>query len=268
MGVKTWPEITSPANPKLKELRKLLRARKKTGAEFAAEGMQLLTRALGHLPVKLIVISPDMRGRLPEDLVTQISSSEVPTYWLAPGLFQKVSRRELASGVAFIAEAKQATLADLPLDRAVVALDRASNPRNIGAIARTVEAANLGGLVLLGNHADPYSYESVRASMGSLMELPVVACQNEELVAWVIRQRRALVGTSGGASQSIWDLELPGNGVILFGNEQEGLPDSLINKCDCLVKIPYNPAVDSLNLAAAAAIICFDYVRQHGLGLQ
>lgn len=257
--------ITSAANPKLKGLRALLRGGGRSQpAAFAAEGMQLLTRALqAGVSLDYVVVSggPDA---LPTDVAALLQEARVPVYSVSPELFAKVSRRNKPLGVAFLGRLPLAQLSDLDPRVPVLALDRASNPRNIGAIARTCEAAGLGGLVLVGAHGDPFSYESVRASMGSVFGVPIAACSPEELVGWAESSGRDLIGTSGGATKTLWDLTIPETAVILFGNEGEGLTQYLLDACNQVLKIPFNPAVDSLNLAAAAAVVAFDYVRQSG----
>ncbi len=258
--------ITSSANPKLKTLRARLRGsgRRSDSGGFAAEGMQLLTRALqAGVALDYVVVSGGPEA-LPADVVQLLEEARVPVYSVSPELFAKVSRRNKPLGVAFCGRVPHAQLSDLVPSLPVLALDRASNPRNIGAIARTCEASGLGGLLLVGAHGDPYSYESVRASMGSVFGVPIVSCSAAQLVDWSRASGRELIGTSGAAQQTLWQTEIPALSVLLFGNEGEGLPQDLLGACDQVLKIPFNPAVDSLNLAAAAAVVAFDYVRQTG----
>lgn len=258
--------VTSAANPRVKEARALLRGRKpgKAGSLFAGEGMQLATRALtGGADVEYLLMSQDVADFLPVDFAAAVGARGVQVL-VAPGaLFQKVSRRSMPSGVVFVAREPRSGFGDLPEDVPVLVLDRASNPRNIGAIARTCEAAGLGGLVLAGHHADPFGYESVRASMGSVFGVPIVGCTDDELIEWVRSSGRVLIGTSGAAEQSLWQAELPASSAIMFGNEGEGLSEHLLSACDELLKIPYNQAVDSLNLGAAVAVVAFEYRRRN-----
>lgn len=261
-------EVSSAANPKIKEIRALLRGRKpsKDGPRFAAEGLQLLTRALrSEMRVEYVVFSEDVADTLPVDISDLLDDRRTPCYRVPDNLFQKVSRRDMDSGAAFVARENGVGLEDLPLNVPVLILDRVSNPRNVGAIARTCEAAGLGGLVLTGRHVDPFSYESVRASMGSVFGIPVVGCSEEDMLGWVKESDRPLIGTSGAATDDLWDADLPSNSAIMFGNEGEGLSQHLIASCDDLIKIPYNTAVDSLNLGAAVAVVSFEYRRRNPL---
>lgn len=233
---------------------------------FAGEGLQLLTRALASdMTVDYVVFSEERADLLPKDLADLLDASQVRCFRVPEALFEKVSRRDMRSGAAFVATAQRRSLGDLPRDIPVVVLDRVSNPRNAGAIARTCEAAGLGGLVLTGSHVDPYSYESLRASMGSVFGVPIVSCTEEEMLGWVSSTQRVLVGTSGGAEENLWSAVLPSSSVLMFGNEGEGLSDHLISACEKLVKIPFNMAVDSLNLGAAVAVVAFEYRRRNPL---
>ena len=261
-------DVSSASNPKIKEIRGLLRGRKPGHADnrFAGEGLQLLTRALAaNIAVDYVVFSEDTANLLPVDLARMLDRSHTRCFRVPEALFEKVSRRSMRSGAAFAATAIGDSLDDLPREVPVLVLDRDSNPRNVGAIARTCEAAGLGGLILTGSHVDPYSYESLRASMGSVFGIPIVSCGEEEMLGWISSNQRTLIGTSGAAREDLWEEDLPASSALMFGNEGEGLSEYLISVCDSLVKIPYNSAVDSLNLGAAVAVVAFEYRRRNPL---
>ncbi|MFZ1381258.1 MAG: RNA methyltransferase [Scrofimicrobium sp.] len=259
-------DVSSASNPAIKELRALLRGRKSSrgDARFAGEGIQLLTRALtSDVTVDYVVLSEDFADLLPIDLAELLDDSRARCFRISESLFEKMSRRNMRSGAAFVATARAHSLTDLLKDAPILVLDRVSNPRNVGAIARTCEAAGLGGLILTGSHVDPFSYESLRASMGSVFGVPIVSCSEKEMLGWVSSNLRTLIGTSGGAEDDLWNAALPASSALMFGNEGEGLSDHLIATCDALVKIPYNAAVDSLNLGAAVAVVAFEYRRRN-----
>lgn len=256
--------IHSPANPRVKEARALLRGGKADSGEFAGEGMQLLTRALhSRLPVRYVLAAEDTASSLPLDVEQLLIEHSADLFAVPGSLFAKISRREMTAGVIFVAEPISATEADLEPNRPILALDRVRNPRNIGAIARTCEAAALGGIVLLGAHVDAFGYEALRASMGSVFGVPIVSMAPEEFSRWTSENGRTLIGTSGAAEQSLWEAELPADSVFLFGNEAQGLDSTLIELCSALVKIPYNEQVDSLNLAASVAVVSFEFRRRN-----
>ena len=139
----------------------------------------------------------------------------------------------------------------------MLALDRIRDPRNLGAVMRTAEAVGARLLVLVGSCCDPYSPEAVRASAGSLFALPVMKAPTERFLGLVQRWSGDVIGTDLAAGQ---DFRHPRRGPVLLvmGNESDGLSPDLSRACTRLVRIPMRPAVSSLNLAVAAALMLYE----------
>jgi TrmH family RNA methyltransferase len=146
-----------------------------------------------------------------------------------------------------------------------VALDRVRDPGNLGTIIRTVDAVGAKGVILVGDTTDPYSLETVRATMGSLFSVPLARAREEEFLAWRKGCGARVVGThlEGAIDYRIEDY---GSGavVLLMGNEQQGLPPSLAGTCDALVRIPQAGRADSLNLSVATGVMLYE-IRRNAL---
>jgi TrmH family RNA methyltransferase len=223
--------IASPHNEKLKLLRKL-RERKHREREglFATEGEDLVEAGLaaGVEPRFLLVAAG-----------SGLAGEEVD-----PGLLAEASA--LGSGTRAIA-VWPVRWAD-SIEPPCVYLHGVGDPGNVGAIVRTAHAL-LGGSVVLGpDCADPHGPKAVRASMGSIFGAPLARAD----LADTPRPRAALVAHGGEGPEA-----LAGAQTVCLGAERDGLPESVLAKCELRVTIPLRAGTaESLNVAAAAAIAC------------
>ena len=222
--------ITSAANEKLKLVRKLQseRWREKLGL-FVAEGEDLIeaARAAGVEPVELLVAGENVAP----ELLAGVTDLPHPPRVVA------VYRR-----------------ADLPGNSLLlgVALWHVADPGNVGAIVRT--AAAFGASVALSaGCADPTSARALRASAGAIFRVPLAGFDEA-------RGRRIALVAHGGRPLAEVALEQPFTFVL--GAEREGLPDEIVARCDDAATIPVADAVESLNVAATAAIALHEAVRR------
>jgi len=125
----------------------------------------------------------------------------------------------------------------------VVALDGVQDPGNVGTIVRLAAAFDAGGVVLLPRCADAYGPKAIRASAGAILNVPIAEMTIDELLA---RNTPIFAADARGSS------ELP-HGVIVFGSEGQGISPQL--RGAKLVRIDMSNRVESLNVAAAAAIL-------------
>ena len=144
-----------------------------------------------------------------------------------------------------------------------VALDHITDPQNLGAIARAAAGAGAQGLIVPKNRSAPLSSAAVKASAGALATLPVARVTNlaralDELAA----QGIGVVGASASGGKAPWEVDLGGAVVVVVGSEHKGLGRNILKRCREIVTIPLAPGVESLNVAAATAIILYERMRQ------
>lgn len=145
----------------------------------------------------------------------------------------------------------------------LVCLDAVQDPGNAGTIIRTAEAAGAVGVIALQGSVDLFAPKVLRSAMGSSFRLPVVAdVAPPDLLAACHEARIQTVATSGEAGISYDEFNWTGAGVVIFGNEANGISGALTEHCDASVRIPIRPPVNSLNVAASAAVILFEAERQ------
>ncbi len=261
--------VTSAANPVVKRFRLLAADRKHRRRQraFVVEGLQPVWRAVtAGWPVEQLLVAPQLLASQPaRDMVAELERQGVPVARLSAELFGRLSDRDGPSGLAAIVGGGIGDLAGLPVrpDGVYLALHQLQNPGNIGTIVRTADAAGAAGVILLGNTADPLSATAVKASMGSLFAVPLAGAPGaSELLAWAGEHGIQLVALSGAGSAGLWQAEFRRPLVVLLGNEGAGLPPELVADAALSVRIPMEGTAESLNVAAAAAIVLYELKRR------
>jgi 23S rRNA (guanosine2251-2'-O)-methyltransferase len=149
-------------------------------------------------------------------------------------------------------------------DALVVALDQIQDPRNLGAICRSAEAAGASGVVIPERRAAAITPAASKTSAGAVEHLAIAHVRN--LADWLLAAKEDgawIYGADAEAEAVYTDTDLAGGKVVLvLGSEGEGLRPRVADCCDALVSIPVGGAVGSLNVAAAAAILLFEATRQ------
>ena len=266
-------EVTSLANPIIKDIKALSqkKGREETGT-FMAEGLKLVIDALElGWSITTLVYAKNAKDK---PLVTKVAARTVAAGGLVLEVSEKVlsaiTRRDNPQMVAGVFKTKWRPLSDIrpAANETYIALDRVRDPGNLGTIIRTADAAGASGVILVGECTDPFSLETVRATMGSVFALPVTRATPEEFLAWKKSAGVSVVAThlAGAVDYRTVDYKKKPV-VVLMGNEQQGLPDQLAKEADQLARIPQAGLADSLNLAVATAVMLFE-ARRHLLTLE
>ena len=239
--------VTSLANPTVKAVRALhLRKGREQSGLFLAEGLKIVAAAveLGHKP--RILLHGDAASDHP--LLRQAAAAAGETLAVSAAILAKVSRRENPQTVLGVFEQTFAPLAALrPSDaKCWVALQAVRDPGNLGAVIRTADAAGCGAVILVGDCCDPFSVESVRATMGSIFAVKIAKTGVTDFVTWLKAWPGGIVGTLLTASSDFRAVAYRDPTLILMGNEQAGLPPALSAACEVNVKIPMRGHADSL----------------------
>jgi TrmH family RNA methyltransferase len=263
--------ITSAANPLVKRIRLLAnrKHRREQGA-FVVEGIQPVWRAVtAGWQIEALVVDPDLRpDSAAAAMVDEQEARGVRVARLSHELFKRLSSRQGQAGLAAIVRSKQPALADLNLgpDSIFVALHRIGNPGNLGTIIRTADAVGGAGVILIGDATDPYSPTAIKASMGSLFAIKVVHVPAQEpFLTWAGENGVEVLAASGQAGLAHWDASYSLPLAVLLGSEGEGLPADLLASASRQIKIPMTGTAESLNVAAAAAVLLYE-VRRHKIG--
>ena len=260
-------EVTSLANPLVKDIKSLaLKKFRDQQNAFMAEGLKLVIDALDlGWRINALVFAKTGKGN---PAVEKAAARTVAAGGLVLEVSEKVlsaiTRRDNPQMVVGVFEQRWTPLKDIrPAAGDVwVALDRVRDPGNLGTIIRTVDAVGAKGVILVGDTTDPFAVETVRATMGSIFAVPVARASEAEFLAWRGGFKGLVAGTHLKGAVDYRSVDYAGKPVLLMmGNEQQGLPDSLAAACDRLLIIPQAGRADSLNLAVATGVMLFEIRR-------
>lgn len=257
-----WITVDDFDDPQLDPYRRLKRTNESSRrGRFIAEGDKLVRRLLeSRLAVESILVNRANCAAF-RDLVPEATPAlVVPDEWVERLVGFNFHRGILACGL----RPRGTTLSDLmPSDEApvrIVVCPNVQDPENLGAILRLGRAFGVGGVVLGPECADPFSRRVQRVSMAHVYRLPIVTTDD---VAGALRTMRERYGVESWATVLAPDAETfgrrapPRRLALAFGGEGHGLPEAVVAACDRRVTIPMPPDVDSLNVAATAAVMLY-----------
>lgn len=259
--------VTSLTNPTVKDIRALQQRkyRRETG-RFVAEGLKLVTDAVEvDWPIDILVYAEKVASQ-PQvaQVAAKVKARGGLILQVSEPVLAKITHRENPQMVVGVFRQKLIRLSDIePGGTTVwVALEGIKDPGNLGTVIRTVDSVGASGVILVGDTVDPFSIETVRATMGSIFAVPIARATVAEFLAWKAGFPGPVVGTHLAGAVDYRTLNYPEPMILLMGNEQSGLPQPVAEACDCLVKIPMAGKADSLNLAVSTGIMLYEIRRE------
>ena len=249
--------ITSRKNPLLVKIRQLAaggsRERRRAG-EYLGDGTKLLEEALKwHVPLTAVAVSEGLD--LPE-LPPQVRAVQVPR-----DVMETISPMKSPQGALFLAQLPATEPPKTLEGGRWLVLDGVQDPGNVGTIWRTADALGADGLLLVNGCADPYGPKAVRASMGACFRLPVYETDVDRLCAILERSRLSLSATALREDTVSLERAELSRGAVVIGSEGRGVSPALLVRCRQTIKIPMRERCESLNAAAAAAIVLWEMAR-------
>lgn len=261
-------EALTPKNHRLKRLRRLVNqsAERRAGGVFVVEGPNLVGEALtSELTVSELFV--EVGYELPHSLEQRVLESAVQVHRVVAGGLDGPLSTVTPQPVAAVVAQRSWQLADLDTTKPVLILIDGRDPGNVGALCRTAEAAGFAGLVLGGSSVDPTNPKVVRAAAGASLRLPIVVADysTSELFEALQEQNRLVLATTVNDGHDVLthdqvDLTVA---AIVLGNEAKGLDQEIVAAADHAVTIELAGPTESLNVAAAGAVLCFEALRQN-----
>jgi len=197
------------------------------------------------------------KGRAPEE-VRALEASGIEVVETTEKVFSSLSTLESPEGILAVARRPKRPAENLPAEGIVLVSAGIQDPGNVGALARVAEAAGARALVLSKGSADPFSPKALRGSMGSLLRIPVFEIDDLSILRTRGFRLAALVPRGGvDFREADWTPPV----AILLGREGSGLGDAALAGADFRVTIPMRGAVESLNVATAAALVLYEATR-------
>ena len=255
--------ISSRDNPLYKELKQLAtssQARRRAGRTLL-DGIHLCEAYLEHVGMPTLCVASQGALADPEvaALVTRCDNRHIQGIVLPDALYHALSQVEHGVGLLFVIDTPQ-TETPTSLTQSAVLLDNLQDPGNLGSILRSAAAAGIARVYCSTGTAFAWSPKVLRAGMGAHFLLEIF--ENVDLAMLMRSAAVPIVATSSHARQQLYELDLRQPTAWLFGHEGQGVSDDLLALATRQVGIPHLGPIESLNVAASAAVCFFEQVRQ------
>jgi 23S rRNA (guanosine2251-2'-O)-methyltransferase len=222
--------------------------------------------------IEKIMIQSGLANDLLKELIEMAKKNHVPYTFVPQEKLKKFTTKNHQGVICLLASVTYASLDNL-IDRAytegrepfLLILDRITDVRNFGAIARTAECAGIDGIVVGEKGSAPITSDAMKTSAGALNHLAV--CREKDLkktIKYLRENGIKVIACTEKASESIFTASLSGPIALIMGSEEDGISDTLLREADELVKIPMKGKIGSLNVSVATGIAIYEVVRARG----
>lgn len=259
--------LTSLQNPRVKEVIRLRdrKPRDETGL-FVIEGFREIQRAVqnGIRPLSLFICPTFFLGVNEPLLIERCRASGTEILECSPAVFSKMAYRDRPEGLLAVARQFRRKLENIPLSTCPLLLvaEGVEKPGNLGTLIRSADAAGADAVIVADPRTDLFNPNVIRSSTGVVFALPVAVTEAPLLLAWLRKQRIAILAASPHATCDFYDADLAAPVAIAVGSEQYGLTESWMKEADLTVRIPMRGQADSLNVAQAATLLLYEALRQ------
>ena len=255
-------KLTSRQHPIVKRFRRLA-ARRSGETAILLDGEHLIAEAIAS-GLRLDTVLIDGRRTA---LARRAQEAGATIYETTAAVIAAASPVQSSSGIVAIAAWSPQPCADglsAPAGAPPLALGLVDvqDPGNVGSAVRAAHALGATGVLALDRTADPAGWKALRGAMGSTFHFPVARCSLRDAVAEAKRRGLAIAAAVASEGSPIHEANLRQPLLVLLGNEGAGLPDDTVAGAAMRITIPMREGVDSLNVAATAALILYEARRQ------
>lgn len=220
--------------------------------------------------IEKIFIQAGLNNDLTKELIALAKEKEVPLSFTPQQKLNKLSSKNHQGVICLLSAVKYAVLEDL-IDQAYsngkepffLILDRITDVRNFGAIARTAECADLTGIIIPDKGNAPITGDAMKTSAGALSYLPVCRIRDLKKTIQTLKDNGIQVlAVTEKASVDLYQVDLVSPVALILGSEEDGISPLLLKEADQLVKIPMYGNIASLNVSVSAGIALYEVIRQ------
>ena len=253
--------LTAREERTLRDLRR--RRIRESEGHFLAEGVRVVEDLLGSsIPIRWLAVASSLgdteRGGA---LLHEVGRRGLPLRVLPDADFERHAATDSPQGVIAVAEIPRWSLDDLhgsPTSGVVLVLDAVQDPGNFGTLVRSAEALGAAGVIALPGTVDAWNAKAVRAAVGSSFRQPIVPAPWDEARDWLRAAGFCILAAEVGGEPVRAGA---GKAALVVGNEGGGVSPEVLAAADLRVGIPLRGRAESLNVAAAAAILLYELTR-------
>lgn len=220
--------------------------------------------------IEKIYLGRTAKGELMSALKKELKEREIVWQEVPNERLDKFTRNNHQEVVCFISPVHYHSISQLipsifergetPL---ILILDRITDVRNFGAIARTAECAGIHAIVIPAKGAAQVSADAIRTSAGALSKIPV--CREPHLrttIKFLQESGIKVIAATEKGSDYLYQSDMSGPLAIVMGSEEDGVSDDIIRTCDEILRIPIIGSITSLNVSVACGVMIYEAVRQ------
>jgi 23S rRNA (guanosine2251-2'-O)-methyltransferase len=220
--------------------------------------------------IEKIMVQSGLNNDLIKELISVARAHEVPFTFVPAEKLKRLSTKNHQGVICILSSVSYASLENIihavfseGREPFFLLLDRVTDVRNFGAIARTAECAGIDAIVIGEKGNAPITSDAMKTSAGALNHVPV--CRERDLkktIKFLQESGLQVVACTEKASKTIYEVEFKGPTALILGSEEDGIADSLLREVDELAKIPMKGKIGSLNVSVAAGVAIYEVVRQ------
>lgn len=253
--------ISAKDNARIKRLSKLQKSSRFRAEEgfFVLEGLRTIDDAADNgIILSELYFTEEIYSKHTAHIKKFAQSSDFSAI-IGKGAANAISDTSSPQGIFALCKMPEFAM-ELSAGKKYLALENLQDPSNLGAISRTAEALGIDGLIITENSCDPFSPKSLRASMGTLLRMPImmVADMTEFLKETKIPSYACVVRND---AKKISEVSFGDGAICVIGNEANGLTEETQNVCSDQITIPMRGRAESLNAAVAASIVMWEMVK-------
>jgi TrmH family RNA methyltransferase len=233
------------------------------------EGLRLCEEALGSgLEIDAVIYSEELaRKERAAQLIEELGRIANHAASVSEKLLASISYTKTPQGIVVLASRppmdKESFESAQPASALLIVMHGVNNPVNVGAILRTAEAAGVTGAIATANTSDSFSPKALRGAMGSAFRLPIWAGAGyADVGSWCHARQIKTVCADIDAATLYTDFDWKGPTALIVGPESTGLTPEEVSTATVAVRIPMQGRVESLNVAAATAVVLYEAARQ------
>jgi 23S rRNA (guanosine2251-2'-O)-methyltransferase len=217
-----------------------------------------------------VIIQKGLRGDLYGELMDALAAHNVPFQAVPTEKLNRVTRKNHQGVISYISPISYHSIEDVlpslyeagktPL---LLILDRVTDVRNFGAIARTAECAGVDAIIIPSRGGALISADAVKTSTGALHKIPV--CREDNLkttIEFLTNSGVQIVGCTEKTDDLLYSVDLTLPTAIIMGSEENGISPEYLKRCDARAKIPMAGTIGSLNVSVSAGILLYEVIRQ------
>jgi 23S rRNA (guanosine2251-2'-O)-methyltransferase len=223
--------------------------------------------------IEKIMIQSGLNNDLIRELINKAKGANLPVSFVPQEKLKRLSSKNHQGVICLVSAISFSSLDNVinkvfseGRDPILLLLDRVTDVRNFGAIARTAECAGVDAIVIPEKGNAPITSDAMKTSAGALNHLPV--CREKDLRKTLQFLRESgirVVACTEKTESSIYECALNGPVALILGSEEDGISDVLLREADELARIPMKGKIGSLNVSVAAGVAIYEVIRQQGL---